>query len=228
MRGPTRLLPVSLLLFCGLLFACQGPKANETLTGSLHGLASWMTGTFSSAAQAAEAPDDYFDIRLVMLPIWQDQAYGDERWLYVEQAAADSLDRPYRQRVYRLSQLGSNRFQSEVFELPGDPRRFVQAWKTPTLLAAMRPEDLVKREGCAILLTGGEGVYIGRTEERSCSSTLRGAAWASSEVIIQADQLTSWDRGWDAEGKQVWGAMKGGYRFEKRSDGEPEIVGASL
>lgn len=228
MRGHTRLLSAFLLLSCGALLACQGPKSKEELTGSLHGLAKWMTGTFSSEVQAAESPDDFFNIRLVMLPIWQGHAYGDERWLYVEQAAADSLDQPYRQRVYRLSQLGPNRFQSEVFELPGDPMRFVQAWKTPTLLAALKPEDLAKREGCAILLTGGEGVYIGQTKERSCPSTLRGAAWASSEVIIQADQLTSWDRGWDADGRQVWGATEAAYRFEKLGDGAPRVLGASL
>ncbi len=228
MHRLTRLLPVCLLFACSALFACQSPKTDETLTGSLHGLAKWMTGTFSSAEQAAQDPDEYFHIRLVMLPIWEQQAHGDERWLYVEQAAADSLDQPYRQRIYRLSQLGSNRFQSEVFELPGDPLRFAQAWKTPTLLAALKPEDLEKREGCAILLTGGEGVYIGRTKERSCPSTLRGAAWASSEVIVQADQLTSWDRGWDADGRQVWGATKAGYRFVKQSEGAPRVLGEGL
>lgn len=228
MLGGIRLFTVWLVLALGAGAACQNPKADESLTGSLEGLASWMTGTFSSAAQAAASPGDYFDIRLVMLPIWQTQAQGDERWLYVEQAAADALDQPYRQRIYRLSQVGPNRFQSEVFELPGDPKRFVQAWETPTLLAALQPADLVKREGCAISLTGGEGVYIGCTQERSCPDTLRGAAWATSEVIIQADQLSRWDRGWDADGKQVWGATQAGYRFEKLSTGAPELVGATL
>jgi hypothetical protein len=28
--------------------------------------------------------------------------------------------------------------------------------------------------------------------------------------------MVSWDRGFDKEGKQVWGAQKGGYRFVKK------------
>ena len=133
----------------------------------------------------------------------------------VEQAAADELDRPYRQRIYRLSQIGPNRYQSEVFELPNDPLRYAGAWRTPAIFTTFGPTELTKREGCAIRLTAGEDVYIGRTEERSCPSTLRGASWATSEVILQEQQLTSWDRGWDDAGNQVWGATEQGYRFEK-------------
>jgi hypothetical protein len=28
--------------------------------------------------------------------------------------------------------------------------------------------------------------------------------------------MLSWDRGYNADGKQVWGAEKGGYRFVKK------------
>ena len=63
-------------------------------------LAEWMSGSFSSAAQAADDPENYFDIRLEMVPIWSERSDGP--WLYVEQAAASALDRPYRQRVYHL------------------------------------------------------------------------------------------------------------------------------
>jgi CpeT protein len=30
--------------------------------------------------------------------------------------------------------------------------------------------------------------------------------------------LLSWDRGWDVNGKQVWGAEKGGYIFVKTTE----------
>jgi CpeT protein len=35
-------------------------------------------------------------------------------------------------------------------------------------------------------------------------------------VEIFADRLASWDRGWNKEDKQVWGAEKGGYVFIKQ------------
>jgi hypothetical protein len=52
-------------------------------------VAAWMTGSFSSAAQAAADPD-FRDIRLHVAPIWPEA--GGVRWLYVEQAAADRLE----------------------------------------------------------------------------------------------------------------------------------------
>jgi CpeT protein len=44
---------------------------------------------------------------------------------------------------------------------------------------------------------------------------LRGATYATSEVIIKNQQMISWDRGYDSSDRQVWGAEKGGYVFEK-------------
>jgi len=40
---------------------------------------------------------------------------------------------------------------------------------------------------------------------------------AHREVVITETQMVSWDRGFDAGGKQVWGAEKGGYVFKKLS-----------
>ena len=40
-------------------------------------------------------------------------------------------------------------------------------------------------------------------------STLRGASSATSEVEVHPDRVVSWDRGFDAERKHVWGAEKG-------------------
>ncbi len=40
--------------------------------------------------------------------------------------------------------------------------------------------------------------------------------YTTSEVVLSSDRMVSWDRGWDAEGKQAWGAEKGGYVFIKR------------
>jgi hypothetical protein len=36
-------------------------------------------------------------------------------------------------------------------------------------------------------------------------------------VVIDANGMTSWDRGFDAAGRQVWGSEAGGYRFERIS-----------
>ncbi len=100
-------------------------------------LAVWMTGSFSSATQAAAEPDDDFDIRLFMQPIWTERADGC--WLSVEQAAASALERPYRQRVDHLVDTGTGP-RSDVFELPGDPLDFAVARRRPPSPGELRCE----------------------------------------------------------------------------------------
>jgi len=77
-------------------------------------LAGFMAGSFSSSEQAA-ADTSYFDIRLRMAPIWSERKDGF--WLYVEQAVATHEEKPYRQRVYHLTQLSPTIFESDVFTL---------------------------------------------------------------------------------------------------------------
>jgi hypothetical protein len=173
-------------------------------------LVSWMTGSFSSAAQAA-ADSAYYDIRLEMAPIWTER--DDALWLYVEQAVAGMTDRPYRQRVYRVSQGPDGVFASAVYTLP-DPAQLVGAWRQDQPLEGLTPEDLELREGCTVFLRyDGEGRFSGGTEGDGCLSGLRGAAYATSEVTVGPGLIESWDRGFDAEGNQVWGAEKGAYVF---------------
>jgi hypothetical protein len=173
-----------------------------------------MSGSFSSAEQAEADPENYRDVRLYMTPIWEGRSDGP--WLYVEQSMATSADKPYRQRIYRLSKgKTKNTFESAVFELPGDPLVFGGAWRAPELVAGLTPRDLSERQGCSIILRFDDGAFHGSTAGTECASTLRGAAYATSEVTIDAERLISWDRGFDAEGWQVWGAANGGYIFVK-------------
>jgi CpeT protein len=182
-------------------------------------LIAWMSGSFDSAEQAA-ADRSYFDIRLHAAPIWTENpggGAGSVRWLYVEQAMADQPGKPYRQRVYRVSALGRGVFKSEVLELPGDPQTYAGAWKTPGAFAALKQDQLVERDGCAVLLTDRKDAFVGGTHEHDCTTTFRGAAYTTNETTITADLQISWDRGFDEAGKQVWGATKSGYVFRKRA-----------
>jgi CpeT protein len=197
-----------------LFTTCANPQSSAQ-NPRLMELQDWMTGSFSSAAQAEAAPDDYDDIRLVMVPIWEDRADGP--WLYVEQAAEESLDRPYRQRVYHLSE-GEGGPRSAIYTLPGDPLDFVAAWDKPELFAELTPADLSERSGCEIYLSDLGGIYVGSTQGRGCSSSLGDAAYATSEVTISVNKLTSWDRGFDQEGNQAWGATAGPYIFLREAD----------
>ncbi len=212
--------PLLLLVLAATACRATGPAAGHATTPEIELLAAWMTGSFSSAAQAAADPENYRDIRLEMARIWRDRTDGP--WLYVEQAAAESLDRPYRQRVYQLVARPDGAFESRVYTLPGDPRRFAGAGRDPAVLAGLSPEQLELRAGCTMILRRrADGAFAGGTEGRGCESTLRGAAYATSEAVITAGRLVTWDRGFDAAGVQVWGATAGGYVFERVGAASP-------
>lgn len=180
----------------------------------------YLVGSYDSAAQAKADPD-YRVIVLHMAACWTDRKDGP--WVYVEQAVAEMQQAPYRQRVYRLVDLGKGQVRSDVYELPGTPaevvKNFAGQWKSEKPLAGISPEQLTLKDGCSITLTRqGDGAYVGATGVGTCASSLRGAAYATSEVVLTREVLRSWDRGYDKEGKQVWGAEKGGYVFVKKME----------
>jgi hypothetical protein len=190
-----------------------GAHASEpTADRELDTLIWWMTGSFSSEAQSLE-DTDFLHIVLHMTRIWRDRSDGV--WLYVEQAVASAADRPYRQRVYHVRRVGEDLFASSVYTFD-NPLDRAGAWREETPLADLSPSDLEARVDCTIYLKQRQdGAFEGSTLGRLCSSKLRGSTWASSEVLIGPGGLVSWDRGWDDEGVQKWGAVKAGYRFDR-------------
>lgn len=173
-----------------------------------------LTGSFTSTEQAREDPENYLDIHLHMTPIWAERTDG--KWMYVEQAAAARLDRPYRQRVYRLTANADGTVTSAVYTLPGDALAYAGAWKDVGKLKGLTPEQLTLREGCALVLRREGETFIGATQGTGCASDLRGAAYATSRAHIAPEMLETWDQGFDAQGKQVWGAEKGPYQFRRQ------------
>lgn len=175
----------------------------------------WMTGSFSSAAQAAADPE-FRDIRLHVASIWSE--VNGVRWLYVEQAAADRLDAPYRQRVYRLRQIEPGLVESEIFTVAG-PERVIGAWRDEAIRGRLMPEQLTLRAGCTVYLKWTGDAFAGGTLGTLCSSELAGAAYATTLVTLGDGRLESWDRGFDAAGVQVWGSEKGPYVFVRDEAG---------
>jgi hypothetical protein len=182
----------------------------------LEALVEWMSGSFSSRQQSIEDPGS-LDIRLHAVRIWTDRAGG--AWLYAEQASAEALDRPYRQRIYRVGRRGDGRLESAVFEIP-DPSVYVGAWREPERLENLAIADFRPREGCSVILERrSQSRFEGSVSGNACVSSLRDAAYATSQVVLEADVLQSWDCGFREDGMQVWGADDGPHVFRRVTAG---------
>mgnify|MGYP003415299802 FL=1 len=208
------------LVFIFLFLVSFQSKAQlENIYGTL---LAYMTGSFSSEAQS-KADSNFYDIRLHMVEIQMGNEAGN--WLYVEQAMGSAQDKPYRQRVYQVVEITLGIYESRVYEFE-NPLQYAGGWNDASKLSNLTFDKLILRDGCSITLkyehelVGDINInrFVGSTGATSCPSSLRGASYATSEVVITDEQLLSWDRGWDVNGKQVWGAETGGYIFVKTTE----------
>lgn len=206
----------ALLLVPLLALSCDGPKdTGETgtePTSILPVFSAWLQGRFDSADQAAEDPT-YYDITLTMCRASVPDLGTDV--LYVEQAVTGSA--PYRQRLYVLSE-GEPvdqvaRSAIWEFEDPEPYAGFCDSGSEEGIFA----EGVVPLDGCDVTVAWDGDSFAGGTETGTCLTDYNGATYATSEVTLDATALTSWDRGWDADGEQVWGAVDGPYVFVRRT-----------
>ena len=207
---------ISRPLLAGLCLALLAPAcltASGRRASDLDRLADYMTGTFSSQAQSL-SDTSYWHAQMSSARIWTERRDGV--WLYLEQAMASSLERPYRQRVYHLHHK-DGRIASDVYRLPGEVTDFIGAYQDPARFAGLTPGDLVPLPGCTVWLEPfGSESFRGGTEGTGCANTLEGAAYAQSIVEFTANQALTWDRGFNMKGEQVWGAKEGPYIFDKQ------------
>ncbi len=203
---------VFLLIVFMLIVSSSFSQSQKIKQKDLKKLYKTMAGEFSSEQQSKD-DSAFFNITLRMKPI---SLSSDGYWFYVEQAMASMQQKPYRQRVYHLYIQDDTTIVSKVYEVK-NPAQYIGGWKDILKLKSITTDSLIDRQGCGIFLHKKQNrTYGGSTPGKECLSSLRGATYATSEVTVYTDKLISWDRGWDKNDKQVWGAIKGGYIFIKQ------------
>lgn len=200
-----------LLVLFSLTILFLGCKSQQTKNSEIDVLFNVMKGYYTSEKQSV-ADADYYNISLRMTPIWKDKGH----YLFVEQAMATKPESPYRVRVYRLIKGENDTFVSEIYTIKNE-KEWIGKWATPEFYDALPMDAIELKQGCEVVLKKtGVNKYQGQTGNQTCASELRGAKYASSIVTIESNKMISWDQGFDENGKQVWGAEKGGYIFEKQ------------
>jgi len=111
------------------------------------------------------------------LPIWKKDK--QTKWLYVEQAITQNKNKPYRQRVYGITQTGANTFVSTVYLIPNQEAYVGAYQKAKKRFKNLTPQQLEEKEGCHITLTFNGIAYEGKTGDTGCPSKLRGSTYAT-------------------------------------------------
>jgi CpeT protein len=168
-----------------------------------------LSGRFDSADQA-EADPSYYAVSLLGCPV--DAPELGEHVLYIEQALTTNLAAPYRQRLYVLSE-SDGVYVSAIYTLANEGAAIGLCDRAT---ATFSSGEATLKSGCEVKLTWDGEHFEGGTDLGTCASTLNGASYATSEVLITEDRIESWDRGYDDGDDQIWGATAGAYIFVRR------------
>lgn len=172
----------------------------------------FLKGRFDSEEQS-RTNASYFHVQMNVCEA-SVPALGD-RVLYLEQALASDLGSPYRQRLYVI-EAGEepDTAVSRIYTFGGEAGAVgacEDAAKLPTGAGA------AEKVGCEVALSWDGSTFTGGTTGTDCP-TSQGGDYATSEVTLDAFTLTSWDRGFNNDGSQAWGAVEGGYEFVRRTE----------
>lgn len=172
-----------------------------------------MEGSFSNEEQSKN-DSQYADIRYHVKKMWNSNI-EEPKWLYVEQAFANEPDKPYRQRVFKVSRTYEGRFKIQPYTI-NEPLRLAGEWQKEEPLSELTVDSLTLVEGCAVTVTlMNDKSYEGQTNGADCENSAYGAKYVKSEITIKEDGMIALDRGYDENGIQVWGSTQGPYVFKK-------------
>jgi len=204
-----------------LLAACASGSSASSASGETAAAplaadqaARLLPGRFDSAAQASADPA-YRALQLTACRVSAPELGPSV--FYVEQAQMEELERPMRQQLQVIEpRVPSGTLAAiRVFDLklPEYSVGLCTRHQTGVYTRA----EVQERVGCTVTLLWSGTSFHGETSGTACPSTLRGARYATSDVVLDEAGMRIWDRGFDASGRQVWGPDKGPYVFKRRT-----------
>lgn len=209
----------AVIIAAGLL-AAPGSAAAEDAALELLSLS---TGSWTSRDQSSAPGYDWVESETVRILTER----VDGVWLYQENAMlAASADeapgpgakaQPYFQVVIQLRSLGPGEVLATTYRLAG-PEAASGArgiWASPG--RAFDPGWIGETACMNRMHRVAEGFWQGTAE---CPNTYKGAVKVDSRSIRTRAAYVNWDRGFDAEGRLVWGPATGGYVFTLKEDTE--------
>jgi hypothetical protein len=196
--------------------------SNESMTDSLHTLATWLAGEYENSAQAIAEPIWFVNLRLWYRPLAH-RLEGNLAF-FAEQANVLQLDQPYRQRIAVL-EADQERLAIQYWAFR-HPEQFRGAGTAGDRLSQITLADLEALPGCRLTVTVAPSLFRAELEPGSrCCFQYQGK---TRQVVlgleVSPNQLKSFDRGVDPEtGDGLWGALMGPYQFIKCRDFSPEL-----
>ena len=168
-----------------------------------------ITGTFSSEDQSKKEVG-YTNLTLVNTPIWEDRP---GYWIYSENFLTDEPNKVFLQRIINIERIDSITLKTTRYALK-KPDTYKNAWKNTDIFYTINKEDLIPKTGCEMYYSKKTStIYHGQSKPKSCLSELENVAFIMSNIILSEDKISVWVKGYNDSGKQIWGKIKGPYKY---------------
>ena len=176
-----------------------------------------LIGTVDSSEQAG-SNRNYQDVTIETCPVIIRDLPGYEtnsKFLYVDQSLTLWQGSPYRQRFVKISAGRDGKTINSTIYLPKIEKSQLVGLCRKSISERVFLYDAIGTPSCLVNMRKLGKSWIGSTPANGCPSTRGSAKYTTSELVLNETGLISWDRGWNQDGKQVWGAVEGPYVFKK-------------
>ncbi len=186
------------------------------LSSALITLAQYLAGEFDNRDQAIDDPAWFVHLKMWQRPV--PLFLEDSITIFAEQANVLELERPYRQRLLRLQdRQGQIHIQYYSFK---QPDRYRGAGANPDQFQDLTIAEIELLPRCVLAVARTEGSDRFRSSplpDTQCCFTYAGEIrQVCLGFEVDSQQFLSYDKGIDAEGRALWGAIMGPYRYTKR------------
>jgi hypothetical protein len=174
-------------------------------------VAAYLTGILETIP-AQNAAGEIYQVRMTTCEITNEDSLDRGIWLYQEQALVSNLGQPYRQRFLHLIPTGDGAGVQSVSFRPVDDQSWIKFCAQTREERNVTMAAMVDQQ-CTVTLTPLYTIYRGDTPAQGCPAKIRGAVTITNTIVLHKRGMDTWDRGYDSEGKQLWGAENKPYRF---------------
>jgi hypothetical protein len=206
------------------LFIASATSVADEPSSAVNTFADMLEGTFDSSAQAIDN-SEYLDVTVRHCTVAVSDlptAKSSGRFLALRQSVSTG-ETPYRVRILRV--------------FAGESSDTVRVSSYSTVRGVnvadlcFKPADqrtvsyrILEEEKCTTESRLKDGEFTGGTTGEGCTNSRAGAVRMTSEITLNKQGMTSWDRGWNAQGQVVWGPEAGPYKFERVSAQDTRIA----
>ncbi len=193
-----------------LLSGCSDKPLTDPELDNLVGL---LVGEFSNEQQAKD-DSGYAHLNLVNVIIWQDRP---GYWVYSELYDAKENNNIYGQRILKYERVDSTTFKNMSYKIP-NAKYYQSGWKNKSVFDKLTIDSLEIRDGCDVYFKKNTStIYSGKTNKKFCSSSITNVEYITANFVISREKISIWNRGYNNLGKQIWGKIKGPYKYQRIS-----------